>query len=103
MQTVQRQYERFIMKSVNDVAIMLECLHEVYGTEKEQLLSRGNIRNTMVYPFLKMIESQCGNLPPQRLHELLWKLFLETSDKEEFLTQAGELLQPHRSEKGPSE
>ena len=44
------------MKFVTDPDIGLECLFEVYQKEMPSVLSGKDIRHTMIYPFLKMLE-----------------------------------------------
>lgn len=59
----KKRYEKPVTKFVADTDIVLECLHEVYGLEGKQVLSGKNIHSNMIYPFIKMLENQCRDIP----------------------------------------
>lgn len=86
MEGLQRQEgEPSMLRAVNDIYIVLECLHEVYGMEGTMLLSGKNIHATMIYPFIKMLENQTG-IKDEILHKNLWALYLSTDGcKEKFM------------------
>ncbi len=50
----------------------------------------------MAFPFLKMLETHCEKITLEEIHEKLWKVYLQTSEKECFLSAAGELLKPYK-------
>lgn len=80
-----KEHEIPIIRAVNDITIVLECLHEVYGMEGIMLLSGKNVHATMIYPFIKMLENQTG-IKGEILHENLWALYLSTDGcKEKFV------------------
>lgn len=89
---VQKENMEPMVQKVTDMGIMLECLHEVYGTEEEQLLSGKSLRSTMAYPFIKMIGDQCKSLPPKKLHRILWGIYREDKEKYAFIKAAKEQL-----------
>lgn len=66
MEMAQMNVQKPARKSVIDMEIVFECLHEVYGRESSLLLSDKDVRTTMVYPFLKMLTSQCRGFPSKR-------------------------------------
>lgn len=102
MEAIQKKKARkSAVPTVADIGIMLECLYEVYGTEGELLSSGKNLRSTMAYPFVKMIESQCQGSAAGELHRLLWGLFLEGEGKSAFIQAAKERLAAY--EKGEGE
>lgn len=74
-----------VIRAVNDITIVLECLHEVYSMEGIMLLSGKNVHATMIYPFIKMLENQTG-IKDEILHKNLWALYLSTDGcKEKFM------------------
>ena len=92
----KRKYVKPQIKFVTDFNIVLECLHEVYGLEKNHIQEGRDIRKTMVHPFVKMLENHCEKITLEEVHEKLWKVYLQISEKELFLSTAGELLQPYK-------
>lgn len=83
--TQVKEQEIPIIRAVKDITIVLECLHEVYGMEGIMLLSGKSVHDTMIYPFLKMLENQTG-IKGEILHENLWALYLSTDGcKEKFV------------------
>lgn len=91
----QKNYQKPVIRFVTDVEVVLECLHEVYRLEGERVRSGKNVYNTMVFPFLKMLESHCNEVLAMRLHEILWKTYEENPEKEDFFEKAGVLIQPY--------
>lgn len=94
MEVLKKKYEKPTIRFVTDIEVVLECLHEVYGMEKERIRSGKNIHNTMIFTFLKMLESHCKGTLATDLHEILWRVYGENSKKEDFLEKAGVLIQP---------
>lgn len=91
----KRVYEKPEIKFVTDLDIVLECLHEVYGQEKQHILEGRDIYKTMLFPFLKMLENQCVEITLEEIHEKLWDVYFEKSEKAHFLISASELLKPY--------
>lgn len=85
-------YEKPIVKRVADLGIMLECLHEVYGSEEGLLRSGKSLRSTMAYPFVKMIEGQCQGLSAKEIHRILWSIYIGEEGKRSFINKAREQL-----------
>lgn len=83
------RYVKPVMKFAADVDIILECIHEVYGLEGVQVLSGKNIHNTMIYPFMKMLENHCSNVSAEGLHKVLWDIY------EEHLEKAETIIKPY--------
>lgn len=94
----KKRYEKPFTKYAADTDVVLECLHEVYGLEGKQVLSGKNIHSTMIYPFIKMLENQCRDIPAEKLHKMLWKVYEEHSETADFLEKAGAVLKPHLQE-----
>ncbi len=80
----KKRYEKPVTKFVADTDVVLECLHEVYGLEGKQVLSRKNIHSTMIYPFIKMLENQCKDIPAEKLHKMLWEVYEAHSETADF-------------------
>lgn len=93
MATSKNMYEKPGLPHVTDLGIMLDCLHEVYGSEEEVLKSGKDVRTTMAYPFIKMIELQCNGMPAQELHQLLWNIYLAGKEKSAFIGTAKKRLE----------
>ncbi|MDO4275254.1 MAG: hypothetical protein Q4D16_16410 [Eubacteriales bacterium] len=85
-----------VISKVTDLGVMLECLHEVYGSEEYLLQAGKSFRSTMAYPFVKMIESQCHGLPAKDLHRILWNIYLQKESRAMFLEKAMERLKAHK-------
>lgn len=100
MEAVQKYDSKPVMRRVADLEIMLECLCEVYGSEGDVLRSGRNVRLTMAYPFLKMIESKCPGLSAKELHRILWNIYIEGNDETDFMNKAQELLYPYEGDNG---
>lgn len=99
METLQKKkYEKPRIRFVTDIDVILECLHEVYGLEREQVLSGKNIHCTMIYPFIKMLENQCEGISAEGLHEILWKIYVQNSEIAVFLEEAEITLKSYLQE-----
>lgn len=96
MEALQKmRYVKPAMKFVTDVDIILECVHEVYGMEGVQVLSGKNIHNTMIYPFMKMLENHCSNVSAEGLHKVLWEIYVDHLEKADFLEKAETIIKPY--------
>lgn len=76
------------MKFVTDPDIVLECLFEVYQKEMPSVLSGKDIRHTIIYPFLKMLERTYENCKPEELHKDLWSIYQEQQVQEKFVKKS---------------
>lgn len=70
---------------VTEPDIILECLFEVYQMEASAILSEKNIRHTMVYVFLKMLQREFSDYTLEELHKALWRIFETTKTKVGFV------------------
>ena len=77
------------------IGIILECLHEVYETEKQSILSGTDYRITMIRPFIKMLGNQFWKLPENGIQYVLWEIYQDNIEKEEFCEKARLVLQPY--------
>lgn len=98
MEMAQMNVQKPARKSVIDIEIVFECLHEVYGRESSLLLSGKDVRTTMVYPFLKMLTSQCRGILPEGIHKVLWEIYQNSSGKDDFIEKAEIIVTPYRYE-----
>lgn len=98
MEVLQKKYEKPMIKFATDMNIILECLYEVYGQEEHHVLEGKDIRKTMIFPFLKMLESQCNGITVREIHKKLWKIYISERSKEPFISSAESLLKPVKRE-----
>lgn len=98
METIQKNCRKADIKFVTDVEIILECLYEVYGREGDLLSEGKKVRGTMVYPFLKMLASQCAGIVPEGAHKVLWEIYQSSNGKEDFLEKAVIIVGPYHKE-----
>lgn len=89
----KRRYEKPIVKSVTEIEIILECLHEIYDTEGEELSKDNNIHKTMAFPFIKMIEDQCERIGAKEIHKMAWQIYNENADTVFFVKKVKEFLE----------
>lgn len=92
---MQKTCVKTTTKFTTDVDIVLECLYEVYQQEGNLYLSKKDIRRTMVYPFLKMLERMPDyeeKVNYRKLHQNLWNVFLHSMSMKEFVEQAQNFL-----------
>ena len=81
------------IRFITEPDIVLGCLYEVYGQEKQAVLSGKNIRHTMIFPFLRMLANSAGSMKDlQTLHRELWKNYQEMPGKEAFVQKGEDLL-----------
>lgn len=90
----KRTYKKPKIKYLTDFNIVLECLHELYKQEKN-ILEETDIHNTILFPFLKMLEEQCKGITAEEIHEKIWDVS-SLKRKEVFLETADKLLKPYR-------
>ena len=91
------------MRFETDYEIVLECIREVYSLEEEHLRLGVDFRKTMVLPFMKMLERYCSSLRMDKLHKVLWEVYLESTGEKDFLEKAEIILKPYYEEKQTSE
>ena len=94
----KRTYMKPEMRFVTDFHIILECIYEVYGQEKQHVLDGKDITKTMIFPFLKMLESHCDGITLEEIHKMLWREFSSVTEKNQFMEAVDRLLQPYRKE-----
>ena len=87
MMEAKKKYEKPAFRLVTDLGSILECLYEVYGTD------------TVIYPFIRMIKKKCKAVDAEKLNLMLWKIYMVSSRKEEFVTAAKKELQPYLTKK----
>lgn len=92
---LKKKYVKPEIRFVTDLEVILECLHEVYGQEREKIVSGKNIQRTMIYPFLKMLADQCEGVSEEGIHTVLWEIYAETPEIEGFLEKANVILKPY--------
>lgn len=51
------------------------------------------------YPFIRMIKKKCKAVDAEKLNLMLWKIYMVSSRKEEFVTAAKKELQPYLTKK----
>jgi hypothetical protein len=91
----KRKYEKPVFRFMTELENILECLYEVYGSDGVLLLVGERLSNTIIYPFLRMIEKKCKILDAESLHTMLWKIYMVSSAKEAFVSAAKIVLQPY--------
>ena len=96
----KRKYEKPAVRFVTELDNILECLYEVYVSDGVLLLIGEQLSNTIIYPFLCMIEKKCKILDLESLHRMLWKIYMVSSAKEAFVSAAKIELQPYLEERG---
>lgn len=73
--------------------------HEVYGTDGTMLIAGNKLSDTVIYPFIRMIKKKCKAVDAEKLNLMLWKIYMVSSRKEEFVTAAKKELQPYLTKK----
>ena len=87
MMEAKKKYEKPAFRLVTDLGSILECLYEVYGTDGTMLIAGNKLSDTVIYPFIR------------KLNLMLWKIYMVSSRKEEFVTAAKKELQPYLTKK----
>lgn len=82
---MRKKWEKPKEGFTTDPDIVMECLFEVYEKETPAVLSGKNIRHTMIYPFLKMLQHVYKNYTLELLHKKLWVIYWKFRNKEEFI------------------
>lgn len=83
------------MKFETDANIVLECLHEAYDMEGDMVLSGKSIYTTMIYPFIKMLETYVVGITAEELHKKLWQVYKADGSKNHFLSKAQMIIKPY--------
>ena len=97
MMEAKKKYEKPAFRLVTDLGSILECLYEVYGTDGTMLIAGNKLSDTVIYPFIRMIKKKCKAVDAEKLNLMLWKIYMVSSRKEEFVTAAKKELQPYLS------
>ena len=61
---------------MTDLGSILECLYEVYGTDGELLLKGEKLSDTVICPFVRMVQKKCSVVDAEILHLMLWKIYM---------------------------
>ena len=99
MMEAKQKYEKPAFRLVTDLGSILECLYEVYGTDGTMLIAGNKLSDTVFYPFIRMIKKKCKAVDAEKLNLMLWKIYMVSSRKEEFVTAAKKELQPYLTKK----
>ena len=91
--------EKPACRLVTDLGSILECLYEVYGTDGTMLIAGNKLSDTVIYPFIRMIKKKCKAVDAEKLNLMLWKIYMVSSRKKEFVTAAKKELQPYLTKK----
>lgn len=70
----------------------LRCQYEI--TQDESFLIKA-----VWHPFIRMIKKKCKAVDAEKLNLMLWKIYMVSSRKEEFVTAAKKELQPYLTKK----
>ena len=54
----KKKYVKPAFRFVTDLGSILECLYEVYGTDGELLLKGEKLSDTVICPFVRMVQTQ---------------------------------------------
>ena len=95
---IETNTENILMRFKTDIDIVLECLHEAYDMEGALICNGKNIHRTMVYPFIKMLETHCVGITEKEIHKKLWEAYKEDSSKNQFLSKAVIIMKPYYEE-----
>ena len=96
-----KSIDKVLMRFEADYDIVLECIQEVYGLESESLRLGKDFRETMVLPFVKMLERHCSGIQMANLHKVLWEVYQESMGEKDFLEKAEIILKPYYREIQP--
>ena len=99
MMEAKKKNEKPAFRLVTDLVSILECLYEVYGTDGTMLIAGNKLSDTVIYPFIRMIKKKCKAVDAEKLNLMLWKIYMVSSRKEEFVTAAKKELQPYLTKK----
>ena len=99
MMEAKKKYEKPAFRLVTDLGSILECLYEVYGTDGELLLKGEKLSDTVICPFIRMVQKKCSVVDAESLHLMLWKIYMVSARKEAFVADAKKELQPYLTKK----
>ena len=72
---------------------------ETAWTDGTMLIAGNKLSDTVIYPFIRMIKKKCKAVDAEKLNLMLWKIYMVSSRKEEFVTAAKKELQPYLTKK----
>ena len=76
-----------------------KCIHFRSTFRKEGLYFKKVTHTVLKYPFIRMIKKKCKVVDAEKLNLMLWKIYMVSSRKEEFVTAAKKELQPYLTKK----
>ena len=83
----KKKYVKPAFRFVTDLGSILECLYEVYGTDGERCCLKGNkLSDTVICPFVRMVQKKCSVVDAEILHLMLWKIYMVSARKEAFVS-----------------
>ena len=94
MMEAKMKYEKPAFRLVTELGSILECLYEVYGTDGTMLIAGNKLSDTVIYPFIRMIQKKCSVVDAEILHLMLWKIYMVSARKEAFVADAKKELHP---------
>ncbi len=94
----KKKYVKPAFRFVTDLGSILECLYEVYGTDGELLLKGEKLSDTVICPFIRMVQKKCSAVDAESLHLMLWKIYMVSARKEAFVADAKKALQLYLKE-----
>ena len=97
----KKKYVKPAFRFVTDLGSILECLYEVYGTDGELLLKGEKLSDTVICPFVRMVQKKCSVVDAEILHLMLWKIYMVSARKEAFVADAKKELPRPRSWSAP--
>ena len=77
----KKKYVKPAFRFVTDLGSILECLYEVYGTDGELLLKGEKLSDTVICPFVRMVQKKCSVVDAEILHLMLWKIYMVSARK----------------------
>ncbi len=82
------------IRFTTDSDIILGCLYEVYGQEKQVLRTGVDFRHTMIFPFLRMLSNNPEETTREMeiLHKRFWKIYQEKLERQEFVRRGQKIL-----------
>ena len=95
----KKKYVKPAFRFVTDLGSILECLYEVYGTDGELLLKGEKLSDTVICPFIRMVQKKCSVVEAEKLNVMLCNIYMGSSRKEQFVTAAKKELQPYLTKK----
>ena len=68
----KKKYVKPAFRFVTDLGSILECLYEVYGTDGELLLKGEKLSDTVICPFVRMVQKKCSVVDAEILDVPVW-------------------------------